>query len=207
MPEGVVRECFQPLKGGRFPVRFPKDEEGNLLVNEKSRNIFGVARPGDHPFCPFQCELCHFQNLQGRSSMEGAGKLGDMEILKCLRRVNLDAFWSREPSTISHYLGKVSRALQIAHELGMRDPPSIPKLGPWELKDEFGAGEAIIVVTHSLDSGVTEDAVQYETVRKMKFAFVNMYHVSVENKGVVIIGGGRWGEITHARGASLPWMV
>jgi hypothetical protein len=55
--------------------------------------------------------------------MEGAGKLGDTELLKCLQRVNLDAFWSREPSTIYHNIEKLSRALKIAHELGMRTPP------------------------------------------------------------------------------------
>jgi hypothetical protein len=45
------------------------------------------------------------------------------------------------------------------------------------------------MVKHSLDPGVMEDMVQYETVRKIKSAFVNMYHASVENKGLSIIGG------------------
>jgi hypothetical protein len=164
------------------------DEEGKILVNEEDRNRFGLARPGDHLFCPFQCELCHFWNLQGRSSIEGAGNLGDKELLKCLRRVNLNAFWSREPSTIYHNMGKASRALKIVHELGTRDPP-LPKLGPWELKDEFGAGVAVIILTHSLDPGVMGDMVQYETVRKSKSAPVNMYDASVENKGTSISGG------------------
>jgi hypothetical protein len=102
--------------------------------------------------------------------------------------VNLDASWSREPITISHNLDKVRRALQIAHDLGMRDPP-ISKLGPWYPKDDFGTGVAVIMVKHSLDPGVMEDTVQYETVRKMKSAFVNMYHASVENKETAIIRG------------------
>jgi hypothetical protein len=150
--------------------------------NEEDRDIFAVARTGDHFVCPFH-------NLQGRSPMEGAGKLGDTELLKCLRRVNLDNFWSRESSTISHNLGKLSRVLQIAHELGMKDPPPMPKRGPWDLKDEFGAGIAVVMVTHFLDPGVSEDTVQYEIVRKLNFAFVNKYHASVENKGKVIIVG------------------
>jgi hypothetical protein len=70
----------------------------------------------------------------------------------------------------------------------MRDPP-IPKLGPWDMKDEFGAGVAVIMIKHSLDPGVVEDVVQYETVWKMKSAFVNIYHALVDNKGTVIIGG------------------
>jgi hypothetical protein len=100
--------------------------------------------------------------------------------MKCLRRVNLDAFWSREPTTIKQNLGKVSRALQIAHELGMWDPP-MPKLGPWKLVHEFGAAAATIMVKHSLDPGVMETMVPFETARKMKSAFVNLYQTSVEN--------------------------
>jgi hypothetical protein len=65
--------------------------------------------------------------------------LGDVELLKCLRRVKLDAFWSQEPWTVSQNLGEINRTLQIAHELGMSNPP-LPKLGPWKLEDEFGAG-------------------------------------------------------------------
>jgi hypothetical protein len=99
-------DCYTPLKGVRFPVSLPKDEEGNLLVNEEDRLRLAVARPGDHLFCPFQCELCHFRNLQGRSPQVGSGLFGDVELLKYLRRVNLDTFWSREPSTVSHNLGK-----------------------------------------------------------------------------------------------------
>jgi hypothetical protein len=108
------------------------------------------------------------------------GLLGDMELMKCLRRVNLNAFWSREPTTIKQNLGKVNRALQIARELGMWDPPML-KLGPWKLVDEFGAATATIIVKHSLDPGVTENTVQYETARKMKSDFVNLYQALVEN--------------------------
>jgi hypothetical protein len=44
------------------------------------------------------------------------------------------------------------------------------------------------MVKHSLDPDVMEDTVQYETVRKIKYASVNMYHASFENKGMAIIG-------------------
>jgi hypothetical protein len=47
--------CYTPLEGDRFPVRLPKDEEGNMLVSEEHKCRFGEARPGDHLFCPFQC--------------------------------------------------------------------------------------------------------------------------------------------------------
>jgi hypothetical protein len=101
-------ECYTPLKGDRFLVRLTKDDEGNLLVNEEDTLRFAVARPGNHLFCPFQCEICHFRNVQGRYPLVGSGLLGDVELLKCLRRVNLDAFWSREPSTVSQQLRKIN---------------------------------------------------------------------------------------------------
>jgi hypothetical protein len=88
-------DCYNPWGGGggRLPVRVPKDELGNLRLNEEDKLCFDVTRPGDHLFCPFQCELFHFRNLQGRSPQVGSGLLGDVELLKCLRRVNLDALW------------------------------------------------------------------------------------------------------------------
>jgi hypothetical protein len=138
---------------------------------------FAVVRPGDHLFCPFQCELCHFRNIQGRSPNRGLGPLDDTELMKSLRRVNLDAFWSRKPTTVAQHLGKVNRDLQIAHEMGMSNPP-MPKLGA-----------AAIVARHSMDPGITEDTVQFETVRKIKSAFVNLYQASVENASTAVIGG------------------
>jgi hypothetical protein len=72
--------------------------------------------------------------------------------------------------------------------MGMRNPP-MPKLGPWKLEDEFGAGAAVIMARHPMDTGITEDTVQYETVRKMKSAFFNLYQALVENASTAVIGG------------------
>jgi hypothetical protein len=93
--------------------------------------------------------------------MKGTGVLDDSEMLKCLRKVSFDAFWSREPTTVSHNLGKVNRALQIAYGLGLKIP-SVPRMGPWKLEDEFGAAAAFITANHSLDPGVMESTFQYE---------------------------------------------
>jgi hypothetical protein len=70
----------------------------------------------------------------------------------------------------------------------MSNPP-LPSLGPWKLEDEIGAGAAVIMAKHSMDPGVTESTVQFETVRKMKSAFVNLYQVSVDNASTAVIGG------------------
>jgi hypothetical protein len=85
-------------------------------------------------------------------------------------------------------LGKINLALKIAHELGMSNPP-LPILGPWRLEDEFGAGSAVIMAKHSMNPGVTESTVQFETVCKMKSAFANLYQASVDNASTAVIGG------------------
>jgi hypothetical protein len=40
-----------------------------------------------------------------------------------------------------------------------------------------------------MDPGVTESTVQFETVRKMKSAFVNLYQASVDNASTAVIVG------------------
>jgi hypothetical protein len=77
----------------------------------------------------------------------------------------------------------------------MLNPP-LPNLGPCKLEDEFGAGAAGIMAKHSMDIGVTECTVQFETVRNMKSAFVDLYQASVDNASMTVIGGkeggGNW---------------
>jgi hypothetical protein len=166
----------------------PKDEDGNVLVNEEDNTRFLRERVGDHVLCPFQCELCHVGNMQGRSPIKGTGVLNDAETIYLIRRANLDAFWSREPTTIDRNLSKINRVLQISHELGLDKPP-VPMLGPCPVEEKVGMGAAIVLLKHSLDHGVTETKVQYNTVQKMKSAFVNLYHAPVENQGSAIVGG------------------
>jgi hypothetical protein len=93
------------------------------MMGDEEEDRFEVARPGDHLLCPFKCELCLFRNIQGRSPLFGEGKLSGVVLLRALRRANLDAFWSREPNTVSQNLGTVNRILQLGFELGMDNPP------------------------------------------------------------------------------------
>jgi hypothetical protein len=62
--------------------------------------------------------------------MKGTGVLNDAETIDLIRQANLDAFWSREPTTIGHNLSNINRVLQIYHELGLDKPP-VPMLVPW----------------------------------------------------------------------------
>jgi hypothetical protein len=65
--------CHARKRGVRVAIRsqweagslLPKDEDGNVLANEEDKTRFLGAMVWDHVFCPFQCELCQFRNLQG----------------------------------------------------------------------------------------------------------------------------------------------
>jgi hypothetical protein len=57
------------------------------------------------------------------------------------------------------------------------------------VKDKNNAGGAAVILCRSLDPGKTEDTVQFETVRKMKSAMVNMAHAAAVFDGKPVVGG------------------
>ena len=57
-----------------------------------------IGRNGDHLLAPFQCETCHFRNLLGRDIV--LSSMQDRLLTITMRRASLDAFWSRETSTV-----------------------------------------------------------------------------------------------------------
>jgi hypothetical protein len=82
---------------GYFPIRRPTDEEGYVAVVEKDARRFLFGREGDQYITTFQCDLCHFRNMNDRSPQ---GNGDDDMLLRFIRRANLDALWSREPGTV-----------------------------------------------------------------------------------------------------------
>jgi len=71
-----------------------------MLVENSTAEDFKTARDGDHMMgFPFECNLCHFRNLARRDPIIDSDK--DVFQLVCIRRANLDAFWSRRPSTVA----------------------------------------------------------------------------------------------------------
>ena len=54
-----------------FPIKRPEDDEGfdNTLEGDEER--FMTGRDGDHLMCPYQCDLCHFRNIQQRDPTPG----------------------------------------------------------------------------------------------------------------------------------------
>jgi hypothetical protein len=57
------------------------------------------------------------------------------------------------------------------------------------VKDNTNAGGAAVTLRDSLDTGKTEDTVQFETARNMKSAMVNMAHAAAGFDGKPAVGG------------------
>ena len=65
--------CFQQGKKDPFPVLLLKDLDNSLVDNstmvDKDPARFKEGRDSDHLLVPFQCDTCHFVNIQGRLPM------------------------------------------------------------------------------------------------------------------------------------------
>lgn len=162
-----------------FPIAEPEDEDGHVTLKEQDRLRFQVARNGDHLLCPFQCDTCHFRNIQGRDAI--ANSVEDFRLLRCIRRANLDAMWAREPGTVEKNLREARRGAYLAQSVGMKTP--FPPMGPYPLADTFGMGAAVVMLLRSLDAGSHAATIQFATMRKMRSAFSNVFHASAVGYG------------------------
>ena len=92
-----------------------------------------------------------------------------------LRRANLDAFWSRERSTVRIMLLEHKRDKKIASNFQQDHLVFLPR-GPFPMEDIYGAAEAIRILWRSLDPGRNTLRIQFDTVRKLRTAMSHYYH-------------------------------
>jgi hypothetical protein len=104
-----------------------------------------AGAPADHLICSF-CDAC-FLSTEGSSS--GRGHLATIERSVSIRRVTLDAFWSRKRGTVRQQLGiSVSRsAIGEMHGITMTSSRTVPA------HHDFGMRMAIGVLEKSLKAG------------------------------------------------------
>jgi hypothetical protein len=98
---------------------------------------------GENLVTPFQCDVCHFVNIMGREPL--SNPVQDVQLLKCIRLVNLDAFRSREPGTVRGVLDEGKRGLAIATSLGFAHS-LFRSRGPFPPADNMGMGVAVVMV-------------------------------------------------------------
>jgi hypothetical protein len=167
-------ECYSVQSTSPFPIRQAEDDEGFDQTLSGDEKRFRVARNGDNLMCPFQCDMCHFQNIQKRDPIPGNRK--DKLLLQCIRRASLDAFWGREPSTVRANLRGAKRLEEIGDTVGILAVS--PPMGPYSTEDTFGMGLAVCILLRTLDPGKTEALIQFSTARYLRSVYSNVYHAS-----------------------------
>jgi hypothetical protein len=80
-----------------------------------------------------------FQILKGKQARTNS--LVDDNLLCFIRRMNLDAFWSREPFTVTGNRTQLRKGLRLTEQFDVQSP--YPDLGPFPVADEVGYGVAL----------------------------------------------------------------
>ena len=147
---------------------------------EKSEDEFRYIRgiDGAHVMMTFQCDTCIFRTLYARNPSNAQDDISSMGVI---RRINLDAMWSREPSTIANNSRNLSKLIRQCEQAGI--DPQLPSLGPWPIEDVMGYGLAFSMIVHSWSSGRhSKSHTQFATIRRQRAAYSNLFQASVNMK-------------------------
>ncbi|KAL7565747.1 hypothetical protein ACA910_010187 [Epithemia clementina (nom. ined.)] len=157
--------------------------------NKELKEMFTSARPGNHFMTPFQCEVCQFRIIYGREPVQSSTP--DGWALACMVRANIDAFWSRRPSTVKANLQEVNRIMGQANQLGIMSPMFGFDRGPFPLRDTMGMVPAILLLQRSLDRGKNSPTIQWDTMRGLWTAYSNLVHTTSTGYGGATMTDGK----------------
>jgi hypothetical protein len=163
--------CYQPHPDDHFHRHVPRDENGFVWTSHQELNRYQVGRAGNHLTTVFQCDDCIFLNLLQRRPLPHS--LKDNLTMCCIRRINLDALWGKETSTVDSTARAVRQTVSLLAPLGIQ--PQYPALGPFPLDDTLGYGVAIAMLLKSLEPGRYDTYQQFATIRKLRAGFHNVY--------------------------------
>jgi hypothetical protein len=145
---------------------------------------FHYARDGDHLMTHFECDTCVFRKLRD-GDFPDHSRPSDKLLLACIRRVNLDAFWSSAKNTVISNRGVVEKGMRLSTRMGTKGPYLDPR--PFPMHDHCGYEVALQIVLDSTGVGVySKDYKQFNTIRRLRTAFANQARTSVKVIGKVL---------------------
>ena len=193
------RRCYLAAESDNFHINQLTDEDGDPIYDCPSDKYrYKIGMDGAQFSVPFMCDLCLFRLLFKHNPVK---IIHDNDSLAIIRRLNLDAIWSREPSTIASNLRSLSKLISTCEVAGM--DPNLPSLGPLPFVDNFGYCVAFSMLVHSRQPGKHSKLyTQFATIRKQRSAFSNLYMASVEIFGATTLL--HHGSMTNGILASCP---
>jgi hypothetical protein len=135
---------------------------------------------------PFECDLCVFRKLRKHTPDPLSPE--DELLMACIRRVNLDAFWSRAKGTVLGNRDKLADGLKLSETVGLKGPYESDGAFPeW---DHCGYEVAIQMVLASRRKGVyCVDRLQFDTIRKLRSCYSNQCRASASaNRTAISLG-------------------
>jgi len=182
------------------------DDEPRMLSvwkgKVRSESAFKKARPGDHLMVPFECDVCIFIKL--KSHLPDPTSPSDQLLMGCIRRMNLDAFWSRESSTVRANTRRANKLIDVSSIFQMPGPFFHP--GPLPLVDHCGYQIAVSMLLLSRNPGRHDrNYTQFDTIRTYRSTFSNYTRSTSDNNGASLSLGdlnGNYQRLTHDEAAS-----
>ena len=126
----------------------------------------------------FECDTCVFRKLRDGQAPNPKSH-ADTVLLAYIRRMNLDAFWSRASSTVRSNARALENSIQSARRLRIikREVP----MGPLPSFDHCGYAVAIEMLEASLKPGkYSATNTQWDTIRKIPTAHSNLLRAGKE---------------------------
>ena len=174
-------ECYISSNEINFHVRSKpglKDEDERFRgawEKDEDQSQYHMARKGDNLITPFECDLCVLIKLKGRYSNS---KLeADRKLAACIRRMNLDAFWSRAPATVSNDWRLAQNLVNMPKGIGLEGP--FVSYGPMPSYDHCGYQIAVTMLLMSTKPGRYDKTyLQFDTIRHLRSCFSNFEKAS-----------------------------
>lgn len=156
---------------------------GQEVVDEGDERRYQEARPGDAMICPFECDACAFQRLEGcRPSWKAPH---EKHLGAFLRQANLDAFWSREPSTVMQNMREFRKQANIGKKYGF---VAFDPIGPFPPYYDSGMRGAIGVLMKSVEDGRHEARMKFSAARKGRSIHTNVFKASARGYELSLFG-------------------
>ena len=96
----------------------------------------------------------------------------DELLLACIRRMNLNTFWSRARKTVEENSRKARSMIELSQLMGMQGP--FGHEGPYPSADDCGYEVASNILLYSRKKGHHNPSrTQFETIRKLRSVFGN----------------------------------
>jgi hypothetical protein len=133
---------------------------------------------------PFQCDQCHYCNIKGREA-DQEHVLPDRMMMIFIWRANLDAFWSREKTTVDENRQEGEQFVKIRLLLGIDNPFGGVQRGPFPVADTFRMLPAVALILRSLDTGKNSPTLQFKTMRNL---CNNFQSTTPEGVGLSMVG-------------------